>query len=89
MNNIIFHKVVVVVVFLLLLSLLQENCNVLVSHEYNEHTRQSMAAMSEKEMSFELIEVRTFFNKLMAVQRSFFPSIFLVFFPCPSFPSIS
>ena len=42
----------------------------LVSHEYNEHTRQSMAAMSEKEMSFELIEVRTFFNKLKAVHRS-------------------
>ena len=37
----------------------------LVSHEYNEHTRQSMAAMSEKEMSFELIEVREFINKLL------------------------
>lgn len=36
----------------------QENCNLLVSTEYNEKTRRAMALMSEKEHSFELIEVR-------------------------------
>jgi len=40
---------------------LQENCNLLVSNEYSEKTRRSMAMLSEKEHSFELLEVYQWF----------------------------
>ena len=36
---------------------LQENCNLKVSAEYSEQTKRAMGMLSEKEMSFELIEV--------------------------------
>ena len=36
---------------------LQENCNLLVSNDYSEKTRRAMAQLSEKEHSFELVEV--------------------------------
>lgn len=41
----------------MMLLFIQENCNLLVSNEYLEKTRRSMAMLSEKEHSFELIEV--------------------------------
>lgn len=37
---------------------LQENCNKVVSSEYSESTKQAMAMLNEKELSFELIEVK-------------------------------
>ena len=36
---------------------MQDNCNQLISNEYSEKTRRSMAMLSEKEHSFELFEV--------------------------------
>jgi len=45
----------------------QENCNVLVSNDYSEKTRRSMAMLSEKEHSFELIEVSSVNNVAFAV----------------------
>ena len=42
---------------MLVLCCVQDNCNQLISNEYSEKTRRSMAMLSEKEHSFELFEV--------------------------------
>jgi ATP-dependent RNA helicase A len=36
---------------------LQENCNAICSDDYSFQTKNAMGQLSEKEMSFELIEV--------------------------------
>ena len=38
--------------------LLQDNLNLVISNDYSEQTKRAMAMMSEKETSFELIEVK-------------------------------
>ena len=35
----------------------EENCNIICSDDYSFQTKSAMAQLSEKEMSFELIEV--------------------------------
>ena len=46
---------------------MQENCNLLISNEYSEKTRRAVAMMSEREHSFELIEV--FFSVVTSDKR--------------------
>ena len=38
--------------------LLQDNLNLVISNDYSEQAKRAMAMMSEKETSFELIEVK-------------------------------
>ena len=56
--------------------LLQENCNLQVSNEYNDHTRRAMAMMTERELSFELIEALIKYIKELGE-----PGSILVFLP--------
>jgi hypothetical protein len=41
-----------------MMMMLQENCNTQVGSDYSEATKRALAMMSEKELSFELVEVR-------------------------------
>ena len=54
----------------------EENCNLKVSAEYSEQTKRAMGMLSEKEMSFELIEALFKYIKTLQI-----PGAILVFLP--------
>ncbi|XP_013388733.1 ATP-dependent RNA helicase A protein-like [Lingula anatina] len=54
----------------------EENCNMMISSDYNDTTRRAMAMLSEKEMSFELIEALCKYIKNLGV-----PGAILIFHP--------
>ncbi|KAK0088841.1 hypothetical protein PV325_010438 [Microctonus aethiopoides] len=54
----------------------EENLNRIVSSDYSEHTKNSMAQLSEKEISFELIEAL-----LEYIKRQGIPGAVLIFLP--------
>lgn len=46
----------------------EENCNLLVSHDYPPYVRTKVANISEEEVDFEIIEVGTFLRVLFLVK---------------------
>lgn len=53
-----------------------ENMNKFVTNEYSDLTKNRMAALSEKDISFELIEVRFFFKFIVECSLSIYMFIY-------------